>query len=85
MEEGKTTTTTTDDDAVAARLTVLWRPLGRIAAPVAPVLAVFIVLAANLSDVHCVRPEILEPERLDVLGRVLKRNLGGEEQACTCH
>lgn len=67
------------DNNLVPRLTVLWRPLGRIAAPVAPVLAVFIVLAADLSDVHCVCLKILESERLDVLGRVLKGNLRGKQ------
>lgn len=72
------------ENNAVARLTVLRCPLGHVAAPVAPVLAVFEILAANLSDVNRVWSKVLESERLDVLGRVLKRNLRGR-QTCTSH
>ena len=58
------------------KLTVLWRPLGGVAAPVAPVTeALSVVFAANLSDVNSVWPKVLESEGLNVLGSVHMRHL----------
>lgn len=72
------------------RLTVLWCPLGGVGTPVAPVtVTLFIVFAAHLNDIYCVRLEALEPEGLNVLGSVIKRYLKDikysyvyEEQTC---